>query len=271
MSYDFKTFFADTVCIVTGAANGIGLQTAQTLAQLGATVVGWDIQFEQSDLQQALILAVDKKEFIKLKVDVGNLVAVRNNIQLIEAHVGAIEYLVHAAAILRVGKLDAMNEEDWAQTFYVNTFGTFNVCTACSRAMKSRRRGSIVVVGSNASSTPRMNMGAYCSSKAASAQMVKVLGLELAEDGIRCNVIAPGSTDTDMQRQLWASPTAIDPNAANNGDHVIGGDLAQFRTGIPLLRIATPEDITHGILFFLSPLARHITMQTLVIDGGATF
>lgn len=105
-------------------------------------------------------------------------------------------------------------------------------------------------------------MAAYAASKAAAAMFTKCLGLELARSGVRCNVVAPGSTDTAMQRALWTGSDA--------GQRVIDGDPATYRTGIPLGRIAAPEDIADAVAFLASDRARHITMQELYVDGGAT-
>ncbi|NEE57327.1 SDR family oxidoreductase, partial [Streptomyces sp. SID8455] len=90
----------------------------------------------------------------------------------------------------------------------------------------------------------------------------KCLGLELARSGVRCNVVAPGSTDTAMQRALWTDPGAE--------ARVIDGDPSTYRTGIPLGRIAEPADIADAVAFLASDRARHITLQELYVDGGAT-
>jgi 2,3-dihydro-2,3-dihydroxybenzoate dehydrogenase len=75
-------------------------------------------------------------------------------------------------------------------------------------------------------------------------------------------VVAPGSTDTHMQRALWRDGTSP--------ESVIAGDPAAFRVGIPLGRIADPADVAEAVTFLVSDRARHITMHTLYVDGGAT-
>jgi 2,3-dihydro-2,3-dihydroxybenzoate dehydrogenase len=128
--------------------------------------------------------------------------------------------------------------------------------------MQGRGAGSIVTVGSNAATVPRTQMAAYAASKAASHQFTRCLGLELAAHGIRCNIVAPGSTDTPMQRQLWTDAQAA--------ERIVRGSIESFRTGIPLGRIAAPADVAEAVLFLLSNAARHITLHTLCVDGGAT-
>lgn len=92
---------------------------------------------------------------------------------------------------------------------------------AVSKNMMLRKSGAIVTVGSNAANTPRMEMAAYAASKAATTMFMKCLGLELAAYNIRCNLVSPGSTETEMQRLLWA-----DENGAKN---IIAGSQNTYR------------------------------------------
>ncbi|MQA98651.1 MAG: SDR family oxidoreductase, partial [Streptosporangiales bacterium] len=119
-------------------------------------------------------------------------------------------------------------------------------------------------VASNAGGVPRSGMAAYAASKAAAAQFTRCLGLEVGAYGIRCNIVAPGSTDTPMLRSLWPDPE--DPAGAAG---TIDGDPSAYRVGIPLRRIATPEDVAAAVAFLVSPHSRHITLQELYVDGGA--
>jgi 2,3-dihydro-2,3-dihydroxybenzoate dehydrogenase len=128
--------------------------------------------------------------------------------------------------------------------------------------MINRRRGSIVTVSSNAGHMPRTDMAAYASSKAAATMFTKCLGLELAQFGIRCNIVAPGSTNTEMLKLLWQDE--------KGEENVIKGSLETYKTGIPLHKIATPSDIAEAVLFLSSDKAGHITMNSLCVDGGAT-
>lgn len=242
--------FSNKVAVVTGAAQGIGKVIADELQAAGARVARLDISFD------------DQPEPSQFHLDVSRSDDVRDVIARIETDLGPITFCAHAAAILRLGSVLELDGHDWLESFAVNTHGAFHLCQAVARRMVERQEGSLVVVGSNAAHVPRSGMAAYAASKAATEHMVRCLGLESARYNVRCNAVSPGSTYTDMQRQCWRTP--------DDEQRVIDGDPRQFRLGIPLGRIAEPLDIARAVLFLLSDHARHITLETLTVDAGAT-
>ena len=244
--------------VVSGAAQGIGAAVTRELVARGARVAALDIRADGL----AALAAEAPERIHPLTLDLRDPAAIEETIGRIEAELGPIARLASVAGILRTGNLCDMSEEDWLETFAVNTHGVFFLCRAVARRMKPRRQGSIVITASNAARVPRLQIGAYAVSKAATAHLARNLGLELAAHGIRCNSVSPGSTDTAMQHQLWQSPA--------DAARVIAGSLEGYRTGIPLQRIACPEDIAQSICFLLSDDSRHITLHDLCIDGGAT-
>lgn len=249
------------VTLVVGAAHGIGRATAQRLAESGHRVVLADR--DRTGLRDtADLLGGDVPAH---ELDITDTAAVDAVVAAVEAEHGPIGALAHVAGVFTVGSVLDSDPADWQRIFDVNVTGLVSVLRAVGRGMRERRTGSIVVVGSNSAGVPRMGMGAYGSSKAAAHMIVRIAGLELAEYGIRANVVAPGSTDTAMQRTLWPDPT---DDAGALG--AITGDLSQYKVGIPLGRIADPADIADAVDFLLSDRARHITMQSLYVDGGAT-
>lgn len=250
--------FRQKVAVVSGAVQGIGFAVCEHLHALGVIVVGVDIAYaDKSEKTYSMDCP-----WITHKLDVADSSEVNSLIEIIEADVGPIDFLVSVAGILRLGTILECTDDDWQRTFEVNTTGPFNLCRAVGKKMKAREQGAIVVIGSNAAKVPRIGMGAYAASKAATTHMVKCLGLELAEHNIRCNLISPGSTDTEMQRQVW--------NPLTGADGIISGNLASYRNGIPLKRIAQPAQVANVVLFLLSSAASHITMENIVVDGGAT-
>jgi 2,3-dihydro-2,3-dihydroxybenzoate dehydrogenase len=247
--------------LVTGAARGIGAAVARALAERGARVAALDIAGDQ--LRRTIDgLAAEGCCATPYQVDVCDTRDVEEVVERVETEVGPIGILVHVAGILRMKPVAELSDEDWDAIFSVNSRAVFHISRAVARRMVVRRAGVIVAVGSNAAGVARMHMSAYAASKAATLAFIKCMGLELAEHGIRCNVVAPGSTDTDMQRALWT--------VEHGAEAVIAGSPGTFRTGIPLGRLASPQDIADAVVFLASDRARHITMQDLYVDGGAS-
>ncbi|EOV8146661.1 2,3-dihydro-2,3-dihydroxybenzoate dehydrogenase EntA [Cronobacter dublinensis] len=243
--------FSGQTVWVTGAGKGIGYAAARAFAQAGATVTGFDLAFPHADYP-----------FTCETLDVADAAGVAAVCQRLLRENARLDVLVNAAGILRMGATDALALDDWQQTFAVNVGGAFNFFQQTMATFRAQKRGAIVTVASDAAHTPRIGMSAYGASKAALKSLALTVGLELASCGVRCNLVSPGSTDTDMQRTLWHSDDAEQQR--------IRGFAEQFKLGIPLGKIAQPQEVANTILFLASDLASHITLQDLVIDGGST-
>ncbi len=253
--------FDGKTVLVTGAAQGIGSVVAEMFLERGATVIAVDQN------EEGLNVLLNQNELNKtrmktFRLDVSDSTAVEDIVNHIANEIAPIDILVNVAGVLRMGAIHSLSDEDWNKTFSVNTTGVFNMSRAVSKNMMLRKSGAIVTVGSNAANTPRMEMAAYAASKAATTMFMKCLGLELAAYNIRCNLVSPGSTETEMQRLLWA-----DENGAKN---IIAGSQNTYRLGIPLQKIAQPSEVAEAVLFLASDRASHITMHNLCVDGGAT-
>ena len=247
------TGFGGASAFVTGAAGGIGRAVVQALIDAGARVMATDGTVTEADSDRVTWRALDVRD----RAGVDALVAEAG------ARHGPVTLAVHAAGVLATTPLLEMTPDEWQRLIDVNAGGTLNMLAALGQVMVPQRRGAIVVIGSNAGGVPRLGIGAYGASKAAAAMLTRCAGLELAPHSIRCNLIAPGSTLTPMQTGMWSDPDA--GRAA-----VIAGDAASFRAGIPLGKLASPQDIAQAAMFLLSDQAGHVTMADLYVDGGAT-
>lgn len=240
--------------LVTGALGGIGSAIVKELLAQGFLVTATDLSpfgNHESDLGNPRL-----KE---LSLDVADSEQVQETVAAVwESDFGPLDVLVNVAGVFSSGRGEDTTDAQWHKLFDVNAYGVFSLCRAVGPRMAQQGRGSIVTVSSNAAVVPRANMAAYAASKAAASSTTKSFGLELGPQGVRCNVVCPGTTRTTM----------IDGLDSEAG--LIAGDLGSFKAGIPLGRIAEPEDIAEVVAFLSSDKARHVTLQEVVVDGGAS-
>lgn len=246
--------------VITGAASGIGRAVALALATDGYRLGLID---RDADRLSAVAAACEQRSgasALAHAVDVSDQAAVEAAFTQICAQLGPLSGLACAAGILRPAGLADTTAELWNAHFSVNTTGVLH----CLQAASDRLRDSsaIVVVSSNAARVPRTGMLAYAASKAATSALVRCAGLELSTRGIRCNIVEPGTTRTPMLDSLYSGD-----------DEFVGavdGDPSTHRLGIPLGRVAEPEDVAAVVGFLLSDASRHVTLQQLYVDGGAS-
>lgn len=255
--------------VVTGAAGGIGhaltnLLTASEEFQPGTDVFALDTAWTTDDLATPSLT-------FRHRLDVTDSDAVVDFFtQLSNSH--RLRALVNVAGVLITGKATDLQRADLDHLVNVNLTGVIQMSTAAARMMliqntmvtehSPRENRAILTIASNAGAVPRAGFAAYGATKAAATHFTRSLGLELAHAGIRCNVINPGTTRTEMVKRMW--------EGRDLSNQAISGDPSLFRTGIPLGRIAEPDDIAHVAAFLLSDAACHITTAELTVDGGAT-
>lgn len=239
---------------VTGAGRGIGYAIALAFHEAGAKVVGLDVQFGSD---------TSKYPFKTESLNIANNEEVKRTAKNLLAEEPVLDVLVNAAGVLKTGATDELSFQNWQQCFDVNVTGSFNLFQSTMPVFRSQKFGAIITLASNSAHAPRIGMSAYGASKAALRSLCQSVGLEMAGYGVRCNIVSPGSTDTEMLRGMWASP---DQGIAQT----IKGYPDQFKLGIPLQKIGKPEEVASAALYLASDAASHIILQDIVVDGGAT-
>jgi len=241
------------VAIVTGGSRGIGRAVVELLGELGADVV---VNYRKdAAAAEESVNAARVKGAVALSF-AGDIADVETSQRLIDFAVKRfkrIDLLICNAGIWEGSPVDEMPEELWDRTMDINLKGTWAVCRAAIPVMKEQKSGKIVIVSSTAGQRGEANYSNYAASKGGQIAFTKSLAEELGKWGINVNAVAPGWVDTEMTS-----------DALGDSER-----RAQAARGIPLGRIATPEEIAAPIAFLCSDWASHITGEILNVNGGA--
>ncbi len=247
------------VAVVTGAARGMGARFAAGLATRGVHVVGGDLDAAAMTATADDLTVALAAESIEDKP--GRIVASAVDVTRAEDHValaqraidefGRIDFWVNNAGIFPYAEVPDITPEQIRSTLSVNVEGVLFGAQAAAARMEPG--SAIVNMASVSAVRVRKGRAAYCSSKAAVAHLTESLAVELGDQGIRVNAIAPGYIDTEMTRWIQDDAPA----------------LAKALDAVPLHRIGSPEEVCGVLLFLLSDSSRYVTGHSLAVDGGS--
>ena len=243
------------VALVTGGARGIGRAICVALADAGAKVAAADLLIEGAAESASAIKGMP------VQMDVTDFDGIAAAVSQVELELGGIDILVNNAGVFNMASIDKITPDDYRRQYDVNVGGTLFACQAVVPAMRKRGGGAIINVSSQAGRRGEPNVTLYCSTKAAVISITQSLALELADEDIRVNAIAPGVVDTPM----W---DVVDAQFAEYENKPVGQKKREVGESVPLGRMGDPRDIADPCVFLASDAARYITAQTLNVDGG---
>ena len=233
------------VCIITGAAQGIGRQIAEQFAADGATVYACDKQE----------FTTNNEHIHPVVMDITDAASVKTAFTQIFKTEGRIDCLVNNAGIVYNRKIGMITREETERMFLVNVIATLELIQLCSRLMTRNGGGSIVNIASVTAVLGSPGQVAYSATKGAIISMTKSAAKELAPQGIRVNAVAPGIVQTERFAELYESD---------------GNKIDERIQRIALGRLGTPEDVAHACTFLASDKANYISGQILGVDGCAS-
>jgi NAD(P)-dependent dehydrogenase (short-subunit alcohol dehydrogenase family) len=234
---------AGKIALVTGGLSGIGEATAQRMVEEGATVIAADVSASTDELGAGTLLP--------LRMDVADPDSVAAAIGAVVARFGRLDCLVNSAGIGKDIPFLDTPLETFDRILAVNLRGTFIVGQAAARAMRGTGGGAIVNIASVSGMTGNVGRSAYGASKGGVVLLSRVMAVDLAADGIRVNVLAPGPVETPMVVQMHS--TAL---------------RERWMKRIPLGRYGQPEEMASAAAFLCSDEASFITGHVLAVDGG---
>lgn len=243
----------DRVAVVTGGSRGIGRAAVDCFARLGVNVVVNYLRDKGAAADAANAAQQCGVGALTVQADVSRVEDATRLINETVQRFGRIDFLVCNAGIWEGGAIDKMAEEVWDRTIELNLKGTWTVCHAAVPHMKERGFGRIVIVSSTAGQRGEANVSNYAASKGGQISFTKSLAAELGRFGINVNSVAPGWVDTDMCADVFADE----------------GFRKSIEDGIPVGRVASPEDIAWPIVFLCTEWARHVNGEVLNVNGGS--
>lgn len=239
----------DKICIVTGAAQGIGKAIAIVMLRNGAIVYGCD-RAEGSMENMA-----EYDQFHPLYFDVTDAAAAKSAMMHVKKEQGRIDVLVNNAGVVFNKKIGMIVREETELMFRVNVIAVIELTQLVSRIMARNGGGSVVNIASVTAVLGSAGQSAYSATKGAIIAFTKSSAKELASQGIRVNAVAPGIVKTERFEELYEA----------------SGDKIDARIGrIALGRLGRPEDVANAVAFLASDNASYISGQILGVDGCAS-
>jgi len=238
--------------LITGASSGIGLQTFLKAIQQSIHPIAAVRDPEKFISRVSAITNISKNQFQTIKLDLRDDNSVETFAQRLKQQSNSIDHLVLNAGFIKTSPALMTTSDSIIDHLKVNYVSNIAIAQSIVKSYYLRKKkGSIVAISSSAAIDANSGRLAYAASKAAFSTAIRVMSRELGRVNIRCNVIAPGLTDTDLMRN------------STDDDQI---DI--FAQTLSLGRVGTPTEIADVILYLCSDNASYITGQVISVDGG---
>ena len=244
------------VSLVTGSTTGIGEASARAFAKAGATVM---LHGRNEERGRAVLAEIEKTGATADLVigDVADPAFCQSLVDQTVERFGRLDVLVNNAGILPEGNASDTSDETWMSCMQVNLNAVFFLSRAAIAPMAATGGGAIVNLSSEWGLNGEQGFVAYCTSKGAVMQMTRCMALDHAAQGIRVNAVCPGEIHTQMVDE-WLASKGGDPAES----------LAELAAGIPMRRVARPEEVAACVLFLASDHARYMCGSLVEVNGG---
>lgn len=241
--------------VVTGGATGLGRAMCLEFGRLGCNVAFCFVGMPGRDVREMALLTETTLAAMGVGVfadtcDVRDRHAVAEFVYQVCDRFDTIHYLVNNAGIANDGALWRLSPQDWAEVVDTNLTGAFNCISAVAPIFRGQRYGKIVSISSHQSDQPGFGVASYAASKAGLEGLTRSAAVDLGPSNVNVNAVAPGFIRTERLDEL---PVEV---------------IERAKKGAVLGRIAEPTDVAQVVAFLCSEAARHITGQTIVVDGG---
>ncbi|TCJ04107.1 SDR family NAD(P)-dependent oxidoreductase [Cytobacillus praedii] len=237
------------VFVVTGAKGGMGRETVKRFLEEGAYVAAVDLNIDGMEKSDRLLPIAAN---LTSEADVARI------FQEVKRVFGRVDGLVNIAGIAQAAtQIEEVSLADWEKLMSVNATSLFLTCREAVPYMKQQGEGVIVNIASISMVRPRPGLNAYIASKGAAVSFSQALAIELADYGIRVNVVNPGPADTNMLGQFTSKNADVEATKENI-----------FKKSVPLGRLINPIDIANSLVYLCSKEASIVTGSVLNVDGG---
>ena len=260
-----KLDIAGKIALVTGADSGIGWETARMLLEEGVKVA---ISDQDDDALQKAVKALERYgAVIGVAADVTKVEDVKALFATVRERLGDPDIVVNAAGVTgATGDFLDVDDEGWRTTLDIILFGAVRVCREAIPAMREKRWGRVVLIGSEDGVQPYTDELAYCAAKAGVINLAKGLSKAYGADNVLVNTVSPAFIHTPMTDKM------MQKRADENGtsfDDAIATFLEEERPGMALKRRGEPEEVAAMIVFLCSERASFVNGSNMRVDSGS--